>query len=93
MSSRFIIEDESHAEWHSEHPSLFDAAEELKRLAGIPWDQRPNVAPCQSWKTCGRKYEVVEYDSAKTPWRELRRLPALEINAKGVLWDQSFPLT
>ncbi len=62
------------------------AARELQRLSQLPWDELPNVAPCTGWVTCGRKYEVVEYDTSAQPWHELNRIPALEIDANGVRW-------
>ena len=83
----FIIEDELHAEPQvGEYPTLSAAIGELQRRAAIPWDRAPNVAPCSSWKTCGRRYHVIEYDSSLRPWKELRRIDALEINASGVRW-------
>jgi hypothetical protein len=83
----FKIEDEWHAELQAgEFASLGAAAEELRRLAEIPWDQAPNAAPCTSWRTCGRRYEVVEYDTSVEPWRQIRRLPVLEIDSKGTRW-------
>ena len=92
MSTRFIIEDESHAELRSEHSTFAEAVEELKRLSAIPWDQPPNTAPCMSWKTCGRNYEIIEYETSNEPWRQIRRVPAFEINAKGVTWDPDFQI-
>ena len=59
---------------------------ELVRRSKLRWDEEPNLAPCMSWKRCGRRYEVVEYDAVETPWREVRRQPVLEINASGVTW-------
>jgi hypothetical protein len=46
----------------------------------------PNVAPCTSWRTCGRLYEIVEYDDSERPWKELGRTQVLEINALGLRW-------
>jgi hypothetical protein len=83
----FKIEDEWHAELQDgDFPSLVAAAIELRRLADIPWDQVPNVAPCTSWRTCGRKYELVEYDTSVDPWRQIRRVEVLEIDSKGIRW-------
>ena len=82
----FVIEDEAHAEQHGEFSTLRAAIEELERRASISWDQPPNLAPCQGWRTCGRDYQVIEYDSSTTPWRELRRIPYLRISAKGIEW-------
>lgn len=83
----FKIEDLWHAELHDgDYPSLAAAVTELRRLADIPWDQPPNVAPCTSWRSCGRRYEVVEYDTSVDPWRQIRRLAVLEIDSKGTRW-------
>ena len=82
-----MIEDERHAEpQRGEYPSLVAALAELRRRAEIPWDQPPNAAPCSSSHDCGRAYEVVEYDVSVHPWKELRRVAALEIDARGVRW-------
>jgi hypothetical protein len=45
MNTQFVIDDELHAEEHSTHETLDEAIAELKRLALIPWDKEPNVAP------------------------------------------------
>ena len=83
----FVIEDEQHAEPQEGEFSSFDGAVlELRRRAKLPWDQPPNVAPCTSWRTCRRMYEIVEYDTATRPWKELRRVPYLEISSSGVEW-------
>jgi hypothetical protein len=83
----FKLEDVWHAELQDgEFSSLAAAATELHRRAGIPWDKTPNVAPCTSWRTCGRKYEVVEYDTSVSPWRQLRRIAVLEIDSSGTRW-------
>ncbi len=88
--AKFVIEDELHAEHHGEFAELADVMLELRRRAEIPWDQEPNQAPCQSWATCGRTYEVIEFDDTHTPWNELRRAKALEISKEGVIWHQPF---
>ena len=82
----FVIEDEAHAEPQGQFQSRADALAELRRRAAIPWDQVPNVAPCTSWKTCGRHYELIEYDDSIDPWRELSRIHALEISVRGISW-------
>jgi hypothetical protein len=83
----FVIEDEAHAEWYGQYKSIAEAMEELQKLSTIPWDQEPNKAPCTNWKNCGRKYELNEYDSSTLPWKEVRRISALHINASGVEWS------
>jgi hypothetical protein len=83
----FRIEDERHAEpQEGQYQSLAEAVAELQRRALLPWYQPPNVAPCQNWRNCGRTYEIVEYDTSSTPWRELSRVPYLEVTATGVRW-------
>ena len=83
----FQIEDERHAEPQGgEYASLAAALAELERRASLPWDRPPNRAPCQNSRTCGRLYEIVEYDTSSTPWRELSRTPYLEVSAVGVEW-------
>jgi hypothetical protein len=90
MATTFILEDETHAAWLGEFTSFAEAMRELKRLAGLPWDQPPNLAPCQSWRTCGRTYVLVEYETSSEPWTELRRMPVLEVDAEGARWDPPF---
>ncbi len=82
----FVIEDELHAEMNGEFETRGEAITELKRRASLPWNEAPNVAPCMSWRTCGRRYEVIEYDVSTTPWKQLRREVILEISATGVKW-------
>lgn len=89
-TAMFVIEDEQHAEPQAgEFRSIADAVSELKRRAMLPWDQPPNVAPCTSWRTCRRTYEVIEYDTSARPWKELRRIPYQEISSTGVQWISS----
>jgi hypothetical protein len=70
----FVIEDEIHCDWHGQFASFDDAVAELRRRATLPWDQPPNAAPCTSWKTCGRKYVIIEFDDSNPPWKQTRRL-------------------
>ena len=84
----FVIEDEAHAEIQGEYETFEAAIAELRRRASTPWDQRPNVAPCMAWQTCGRQYEVVEYDTNETPWREVQRELVLEVSASGTKWHR-----
>jgi hypothetical protein len=79
----FAIEDEAHAELIGDYANLQDAMAELHRRAAAPWDEAPNLAPCTAWRTCGREYEIVEYDGSG---RELGRTPALKVSAEGAQW-------
>lgn len=63
----FVIEDEWHAEWVGEYVSREEAHAELRRLAKLPWDEAPNACPCMSWRTCGRRYHIIEFDTSADP--------------------------
>lgn len=83
----FIIEDELHAEpQNGEFSTLELAQAELRNRASIPWDEKPNIAPCTNWRNCGRRYEIVEYDTSTTPWTVLSRRIVLDVSAEGVRW-------
>jgi hypothetical protein len=84
----FIIEDEIHAELCGKFSSFSEAIAELQARSQIPWDEKPNVCPCTSWKTCEREYSIVEYDTSVKPWREISRTPVLNISAKGTIWNK-----
>jgi hypothetical protein len=82
----FVIEDEKHADLIGRFASYELAVLELKRLAELPWNEKPNRAPCSSWGKCGRAYEIVEYDDSSSPWKEIHRVAALNVSACGVEW-------
>jgi hypothetical protein len=82
----FQIDDELHGEPQGEFDTFEDAMSELERRSKFPWDADPNKAPCMSWRTCGRNYEVVEYDDSQGEWKELSRTRVLEIRASGTTW-------
>lgn len=86
MAKIFLIEDEAHAELQGEYATFKDAVVELKRRMNIPWNQEPNICPCTSWKTCGRNYEIVEYETDKKPWKEINRTLVLAISQKMKKW-------
>jgi hypothetical protein len=89
----FVIEDELHAEPQGEFETFESALAELRRRALIPWDQSPNCAPCLSWQTCGRSYDIIEYDSTGQPWQQIRRVQVLKIAADGVQWASGFEVS
>ena len=86
----YVIEDERHAEPMSKFATFEQALMELQRLAALPWNKSPNRAPCTGWTTCGRTYEIVEYDTDQKPWRELCRVPVLQVSASGSVWETGF---
>lgn len=82
----FVIEDEWHAEPVGEFDSRESALAELRRLADLAWSEAPNRCPCMSWRTCGRRYHLIEYDTSRTPWRRIGGDALLDVSAKGVVW-------
>ena len=44
-----------------------------------------------SWETCGRNYEIVEYEDSATPWAVVRRIPGLVIDSTGLVWGAEAP--
>jgi hypothetical protein len=86
----FVIEDEIHAEWQGRYASFEEAIGELQRRAAVPWNLPPNVAPCMSWKTCGREYVIIEFDDSLLPWKPLRRVCVLEVSSSGVKWSSVY---
>jgi hypothetical protein len=87
MPTRFVIEDVTHGEDLGEFADLASARAELHDRANIPLDQEPDRAPCTSWRTCGRSFDIVEVAGRGSEARTLRRAHALEINARGVRWN------
>jgi len=82
----FVIEDELHAEWVGEFPSRKEALAELARLAELPWDEEPNRCPCISWRTCRRRYHLIEFDTSADPWRSLSNEALLDVSAQKTAW-------
>ncbi len=83
----FIIEDELHAESQKDEFQTFgDAFNELEKRSKIPWNEKPNRCPCTNWNDCERNYQIIEYDTTRTPWKELQRKDILTISAKGIKW-------
>ena len=83
----FIIEDEIHAEPEKgEYKTFEDAIAELQKRASIPWDEKPNRCPCTNLRDCQRNYQIIEYDTTKTPWIEKQRKEVLKISREGIKW-------
>lgn len=79
----FVIKDEWHTEPIGEYASRDEAVAELRRLAALPWNDAPNKCPCRSWRGCGRRYHLIEYDS---DWRSLGDEALLDVSAKETVW-------
>jgi hypothetical protein len=82
----FVIEDEWHAEWIGEYATREEAHAELRRLAELAWDDAPNRCPCMSWRTCGRRYHLTEFDTSGEKWRSLNDEALLEVSASSTTW-------
>ncbi|MDP3656877.1 MAG: hypothetical protein Q8R45_07935, partial [Brevundimonas sp.] len=81
MTTKFVVEDQFHAEWIAQFDDEGAAIKEVRRLFALPWDEEPNRCPCGSWETCGREYELLTYDATVTPWRLISRRPVLNVSA------------
>jgi hypothetical protein len=86
-NSKFVVEDETHAECCGTFSTFAEAMSELQSRSRVAWDAHPNVCPCTNWKTCGREYSIVEFDISTEPWRERSRTPVLAISSSGVEWN------
>ena len=84
------ITDDIHCEPRGPYASFEEAIAELRRRASIPWDEEPNCAPCMSWRTCGRNYEVCEYEDGTESSKQLRRVHVLSVSAKRTVWVEGF---
>jgi len=80
------IEDEWHAESCGEYDSQDTALAELRRRTAVTWDVEPNVAPCSNWRKCGRRYELVGYNTSELPWREVQLFHVLDVSSDGIKW-------
>ncbi len=81
----FIIDDADHCEYIERFATREEALARLLQLSRMPWDAKPNRAPCMSWKTCGRRYELIEVDDS-VPYSLVEQTPIFEISAEGVRW-------
>jgi len=84
MAKVFIIEDEAHGEFQWKYDTFEDAITELRKRMNIPWNQKPNICPCISRKTCSRNYEIIEYETNDKPRKEIKRTSILKISSKTV---------
>jgi hypothetical protein len=82
----FVIEDVWHAEWIGRFNSRDEAEVELRKLAQLTWDEGPNACPCTSWRTCGRLYHLIHFETSSDPWRVLNNEARLEVSPKGTKW-------
>lgn len=87
---RVFIEDRFHCDRIAECDSFDAAIERLKQIAQLSWDQTPNRAPCRSWRTCGREYQVIEFDDSAAPWKVVRAVPVLRVSASSIEWSEGF---
>jgi len=89
IKKEYIIEDQIHCEWIWKYNSISDATSELQRLLKLPWNKDKNLAPCMSYKTCGREYELIEYNIKWDIWDEVSRYPIFDIKSSGIIFHQN----
>ena len=87
---RIVIEDSIHCERIDECESFEEPIARLQELAKLRWDEEPNLAPCTSWRHCGREYRVIEYDDLASPWRVVRDADVLKVSASNIEWVLGF---
>lgn len=92
MGRIFAVEDELHAEWMGQFSSKKDALAFLDRLRAEP-DCTENRAPCTSWRSCGRKYWLLEYEDNLPVWRMIASEPAFEVRGGTVRPIATYPST
>jgi hypothetical protein len=73
VAGLWFIEDELHTELQEDQfPTRQEAVAELRRRAYLPWDTAPNLAPCTSWRTCGRRYDLIQCSDSQESFRAYR---------------------
>jgi hypothetical protein len=70
----YQIEDTNHAEIIGTFDTFENALTELTNIYNIPWNTSPNICPCLNFETCGRDYEIYEYDNSTMPWKYLNSI-------------------
>lgn len=85
----YIIEDQIHCESIWEFKNLSDTINELQRLSNLAWNVDRNIAPCMSYETCGREYELIEYEVNWSEWIELHREAIFDIDSSGVIFHKN----
>jgi len=80
----FELRDHLHDETHGHFGSRNEAIAEAARLAALPWNQTPNLAPCARWDSCGRKLLEVGMVSVNAPSQTQPELPFGGVKASGV---------
>ena len=86
MCGMFSIDDQDHGDRVGSFRTLDAALGELNRLARIPWDEKPNHAPCTSWETCGRSWALRAQTSTE-PDAPSRVVATLEVSRRGPQWS------
>jgi len=88
----FRIEDKTHCDDHGTFESFQDAYDAIIGFTSIPWDKRPNRAPCRNWRNCGRYFQIVESrswtcpESEKVKYEHVGTTEICKISCEGVLW-------
>ena len=86
MPNVFEVRDERHGESRGVYRTSAEAFAAVSRLAALPWDSPLNRAPCTSWRTCGRHYEILEREP-EPPMQVASRTDVLTMSASGLEWS------
>jgi hypothetical protein len=82
----FWLHDYLHDEGLGPFRTREEAIAEAVRVAAIPWNEPPNLAPCVDWETCGRDYAVVEVDASTDPPLDMDAPLVVRIDRNGARW-------
>ncbi|MBK9585399.1 MAG: hypothetical protein KA099_08875 [Alphaproteobacteria bacterium] len=82
---KFVIEDRAHGNCKS-YPTFDEALAELLSRSKINWDEEPNKCPCKSWRTCERRYHILEMDDSVKPPRLISDMKIFTISFRGIQW-------
>lgn len=83
----YAIYDDVHCEYGSEFATLAQSLAELDRLASLPWNEPPKVAPCSEWASCGRRYRVIAVSTDQgAPYSHVPVAPRLCVGHNGIRW-------
>lgn len=86
---KYIIEDQLHCETIGEFSKPSDAIDEFRRLSNLAWNEDKNLAPCMSYETCCREYELIEYEVNWNEWIELHREAIFDIGSSGIIFHKN----
>jgi hypothetical protein len=82
----YFIEDETHSVHIAQKNTFLEALRAIEEYSKLKWDEPPNKCPCRSWKTCHRKYTIIEGRTIDGKWSHISTTPICDVSANGVFW-------